>query len=81
MHEGLFNEGLILMMLGMGFVYFFLIFLVGSMKLLSSTVNKYFNTITPEPSKIINNKKDNENNNDDEIVAVIASVLHHRKLS
>ena len=80
MHEGLFNEGLILMMLGMGFVYFFLIFLVGAMKLLSSTVNKFFNTITPEPSKKINNKN-NENNNDDEIVAVIASVLHHRKLS
>ena len=82
MINNLFNEGLILMSLGMGFVFVFLIFLVGATKILSKILSTFYkeqpNNVKPKNNPKFKNKLEN---NDDELVAVIASVLHHRKIN
>lgn len=79
MNSSLFNEGIVLMFLGMGFVFFFLMFLVGAMKTLSSIVSKF--VVEEVKTPITKNFSPAKDSDEDEIVAVIASVLHHRKLS
>ena len=79
MNSNLFNEGMVLMFLGMGFVFFFLILLVGAIKTLSLIISKLVVEEVKTPiTKSFNLTK---NNDEDEIIAVIASVLHHRKIS
>lgn len=66
-------EGVTLMLLGMGFVFFFLVLLVGATRLLSSVAVKFQPTETPKvPSRT-------DSSSDDTVVAALSAALHHHK--
>jgi oxaloacetate decarboxylase gamma subunit len=77
MNEGLFSEGIVLMCLGMGFVFIFLVFLVGATTILSNISAKFEKPVFIQPKKT---KSKMNNSNDDELVAVMATAIHHHKL-
>ncbi|GLO63475.1 hypothetical protein MACH09_39830 [Vibrio sp. MACH09] len=68
-------EGVTLMLLGMGFVFFFLVLLVGATRLLSTVANKIQSNMDAKttPSNVV------ENASEDTVVAAISAALHHHK--
>jgi len=67
-------EGVTLMLLGMGFVFFFLVLLVGATRLLSSVAVRFQPTEAPKavPSRT-------DSSSDDTVVAALSAALHHHK--
>ncbi|WCE31381.1 OadG family protein [Vibrio sp. SCSIO 43137] len=67
-------EGVTLMLLGMGFVFFFLVLLVGATRLLSTVAVKFQPT---ETLKAVPSRTDSSS--DDSVVAALSAALHHHK--
>jgi oxaloacetate decarboxylase gamma subunit len=81
MEQSLFSEGLNLLMLGMGFVFIFLVFLVFATTFMSKVLTRF----APEPEPVRKSKKrapaaPAKQTNDNELVAVIAAAVHHKNL-
>ncbi|MCD9496588.1 OadG family protein [Photobacterium carnosum] len=79
MEQSLFLEGLNLLMLGMGFVFIFLIFLVFATTVMSNLLIK----LAPEPARKSKKRASQapvERANDNELVAVMAAAIHHKSL-
>lgn len=75
----LFLEGVDLMLLGMGFVFSFLILLVFFMAFMSFIVNRYFPEPIEAPKAQKKAKSSIKPTNDDAIVAALTAVsLHHK---
>lgn len=71
MRDELFNQGLDLMIFGMGTVFFFLAILVFTTAVMSNIILKYF----PEAAPMTASKTDNESH----LLAILqAAVDHHR---
>lgn len=73
----LLEEGLILMILGMGFVFSFLCILVFSMMAMSKVVG-YLNKIFPEKIVSLEKPLKRQNISDDEALAVAIAVAYKR---
>lgn len=69
-------EGVTLMLLGMGFVFCFLILLVGATRLLSSIAMKLQ---PPMPEVSVSTSQSAVNTSDDSLVAAMTAALHHHK--
>ncbi|MDG3085613.1 OadG family transporter subunit [Vibrio hannami] len=69
-------EGVTLMLLGMGFVFFFLVLLVGATRLLSTVSMKLQPIAVP---KAASNAGSVTEDSDDTVVAAITAALHHHK--
>ncbi|WP_375748209.1 OadG family protein [Vibrio sp. HN007] len=69
-------EGVTLMLLGMGFVFFFLVLLVGATRLLSTIAMKVQPVSAPKAAKVRNAASEDS---DDSVVAAISAALHHHK--
>jgi oxaloacetate decarboxylase gamma subunit len=80
--EGIMNdtpiimEGVTLMLLGMGFVFCFLVLLVGATRLLSAISIKY---APPPPLTKKTSKLKAPEPSNDTVVAAISAALHHHK--
>ena len=72
----LLKEGTVVMIMGMGTVFFFLVIMIATMHLnekILAFVNKYFPEEIPE---VKSNLKKKESNSDDEIAVAIACAIH-----
>ncbi len=72
----LLKEGTVIMIMGMGTVFFFLVIMIVTMHLnekILAFVNKYFPEEIPE---VKSNLKKKESNSDDEIAVAIACAIH-----
>ena len=72
----LLKEGTVVMIMGMGTVFFFLVIMIATMHLnekVLAFVNKYFPEEIPE---VKSNFKKKESNSDDEIAVAIACAIH-----
>lgn len=79
MEQHLFSEGLNLLMLGMGFVMVFLVFLIFATTVLSRIVTRFApppvapkKKRTPQPASA---------QTDTQLVAVMAAAIHHTKIT
>lgn len=68
-------EGVTLMLLGMGFVFFFLVLLVGATRLLSTVAKKIQSFVDSKTTPSNATEKASE----DTVVAAISAALHHHK--
>lgn len=79
MNEELLSEGLTLMMLGMGFVFLFLIFLVFMTGLMSKIIMR-FPCATPNTPMATHTPSDpHQALNQDELIAVISAAVHRHR--
>ena len=72
----LLKEGTVIMIMGMGTVFLFLVIMIATMHLnekILAFVNKYFPEEIPE---VKSNLKKKESNSDDEIAVAIACAIH-----
>ena len=72
----LLKEGTVVMIMGMGTVFFFFVIMIATMHLnekILAFVNKYFPEEIPE---VKSNLKKKESNSDDEIAVAIACAIH-----
>lgn len=79
MNIELFKDGILVMIIGMGFVYFFIFIMIYAMELCSQAVN-FINKIWPEEEneeKYVSKKKAT-NNNDMEIALAITCAIMER---
>lgn len=76
--SSLLAEGTNLLMLGMGFVFVFLVFLVFATTLMSKIVTRFSPPPAPKAAKKTVAPK---SANDDQLIAVLAAVAHHHKVS
>lgn len=78
MNGNLMSEGLTLMVLGMGFVFIFLLFLVFATRLLSTIVGRFASfeeaPVQVSPSHDINNGEINP-----ELIAVLSAAVHRHR--
>ncbi|SHO55184.1 OadG family protein [Vibrio quintilis] len=81
MDTNLFAEGLNLLVLGMGFVFTFLVFLVFAMKAMSGMLGRYQPVPATSPASAGSRKKAQPKANDEQLVAVLAAAVHHKKMT
>ncbi len=76
MQENLFQQGVELMIYGMGTVFVFLVVLIGVTVTMSAIVQRFF----PDTSETIvpntQGPMSSDNNNDEQLVAVITAAVH-----
>ncbi|MFM2476453.1 OadG family protein [Celerinatantimonas sp. MCCC 1A17872] len=78
MNEELLSEGLTLMMLGMGFVFIFLLFLVFMTQLMSKIVARLEKPqLATQPSPPTSIPTDTPTH--DELIAVLTAAVHHHR--
>ncbi|CAG9297634.1 OadG family protein [Celerinatantimonas diazotrophica] len=81
MNEELLSEGLTLMMLGMGFVFLFLLFLVFMTQLMSKIVARLEKNqrVTESPVSTSIPTDTNTTPTHDELIAVLTAAVHHHR--
>lgn len=76
----IFNEGINLMLSGMGFVLFFLFVLIYAIGFMSKVINQFF----PEPTQAPSKPKTVQTQSQDDIEhlkpIIVATIAHHRKI-
>ncbi|UXI02388.1 OadG family protein [Photobacterium sp. TY1-4] len=79
MEQHLFAEGLNLLMLGMGFVMVFLVFLIFATTMLSQAVARFAPPpVIPKPKRTPQPASAQTN---EQLVAVMAAAIHHKKIT
>lgn len=80
MEHSLFSEGINLLMLGMGFVFVFLIFLVFATTFMSQLVTRF----APAPKPLAPKRSPSRPaaaSDDNQLAAVMAAAIHHKNIT